>query len=166
MLINTEKMTAQELVTQLTAEAPEAIAIIKASASVEAQEKAAAENAAALIAAKESGKTEAMAAMSAEKDAAASAERARIVDIQSMALPGMEALAQEAIANGKSAGDFAIAQAKAQKGKGEEALKNMQSAEEKTSQVGASSSDNSGNLTPEAQAVADIKALRSLGLDL
>lgn len=55
---------------------------------------------------------------------AVDAERQRIKDIHDAALQGQEALAQEAIENGLSAGEFAIKALKATKDKGVQALEN------------------------------------------
>lgn len=62
------------------------------------------------------------AAVGEARTAGAVAERTRIIDIQAAALPGFEQVATDAIASGASAPDFALAQARAQRGKGADYL--------------------------------------------
>ncbi len=57
--------------------------------------------------------------------AAASAERSRIVAIHKATMRGHEELAAKAITDGTSAGDFALAQAEAEKVKGKQVLANL-----------------------------------------
>lgn len=70
--------------------------------------------------AKQEGVTEAK----AKTNEAVTAERQRIQDIQDIAKAGQDDLVKTAINNGQSAGEFAIAQAKAEKALGEKHIEN------------------------------------------
>lgn len=63
--------------------------------------------------------------MQTQIEDAVKAERQRIEDINAATLPGLEALAQEAVTAGLSAGEFAIKALKAEKDKGADALVKM-----------------------------------------
>ncbi len=95
--------------------------------------------------AKQDGVTE----VNAKIDDAVKAERQRILDIQDVALPGQEDLVNKAIIENQSAGDFAIAQAKAEKAKGQEYIANR-AKETATPVVDATPAP-----TPEAQTEED-----------
>ena len=75
-------------------------------------------------------------ALAAARTESAGLERARITDINALALPGYEVLAAEAVASGKSASDFAVAQARAQKAQGSKLIAAIQADEAVVAVVG------------------------------
>jgi len=82
---------------------------------------------------------------------AVSAERQRIEDIDALTLPGYEAMAQEAKANGTSAMDFQRQVVQAQKQKGKDFIANRQKETAPAANVPGSAPDNGKNDEQEIQ---------------